>query len=246
MKNSPLLTFIIPLRSKHSCFDWEKVSNACTGTLYSIARQTDTAYNCILVCHETPAKIPPSINIKIINVDLPYPNSFEEFKKDKSLKIKEGIKHLKDSPSKFYMILDADDRVHSGLTQYIANNQDHDNFIVDKGYVYPGGRFLRAHKGNFDQICGSVLISSFNDILNGKIFILDGHHNLKSNFKKFEKNIIQIPFFAVIKNVSYGENITETNFIWSKSFKRSIKKILMLRFITRKTKKLFALDVYEI
>lgn len=246
MTNLPVITFIIPLRSKHSCLDWQKVSNACTGTLYSIAGQTNKEYNCFLVCHETPFKIPDSINIKIINVDFPYPKSPKEFKKDKGLKIKEGIKYLIDSPSKYYMILDADDRIHSGLTQYIANNQHHDNFIVDKGYVYPGGRFLRAHDGNFDKICGSVLVSSFKEVLNNKVFILDGHHNIKSNFRKSEKNIIQIPFFAVIKNVGYGENITETIFIWSKSMKRTIKKFLMLRLITRKTKKLFALDVCEI
>lgn len=235
------VTFIIPLRSKRTCMDWSAVSDACSGTLASIANQKSKNFRSILVCHEVPDVVPANAFTEVICVETPVPERPEEFKRDKNEKIRLGIRAYLSDPTELYMVVDADDRISDNLTTYLGSHQA-STFLVDKGYVYNGGAWLRAHRGTFDKLCGSVSVSNRRDAADGNIPLFLGHQNIGKLLGRSGQPPVLVPFFAVIKNVAYGENITETKFLWSDNVLRTVRKAAMMRPATPRIRRAFALD----
>ena len=244
IKPKETITYIIPLRSKGSTSNWNIVSKACTGTLGSIANQDSGHFRCILVCHEPPEVVPNVPNLTIINMTTPIPTDFEGYKQDKGLKVNEGVRRYLENPTPYFMVVDADDRIHHNLTTYIEGHTSFGNMLVDTGFVYGGGLWLRAHKGSFDKLCGTNFVQSHEEVEKEGIHVSLGHHTIKERFAKAGTSLHLVPFFAVIKMVGYGDNLTLTEFLWSQSFKRTVKKAMMMKLITNQIKKDFSLDHY--
>ena len=160
------VTFIIPFRSKATCRDWEAVSGALRGTLASIANQSASGYRCILACHEPPDGFVARPWLAVVEVSSPRPAGPAEYKGDKRAKLVAGLREYLRDPTELYMILDADDRVHAELARHVGG-ADAPTYLVDKGYVYAGGRWLRAHNGTFDRLCGSTCVSNREDAATG-------------------------------------------------------------------------------
>lgn len=242
MNTTKQITFVIPLRAPQSCNNWEQVSTACVGTLQSIANQSSGNYQCLLVCHEPPPSIPSVNNFEIVRVNYPVPKTDKERKQDKGLKIRQALEYLKCKTSVFSMNLDADDRIHHDLVRFVESNETGSGWRIGKGYVYPGGKWLRAHNGSFDSLCGSSIICRVDDLSETASPILWGHCQAQDQFKQKGTPLTDVPFYAAVKVVGYGDNITETKFLWSESIKRTMKKTLMMRPVSSQFKKNFAFD----
>lgn len=238
------ITFVIPLRPPSSCNDWNKVSKACTGTLRSIAAQTSDNYQCLLVCHEPPEVIPDIKNLEICCVNFSTPKSAEERKKDKGLKIKQALSFQKKNRSAFSMNVDADDRIHKDLVSYIETHNSLSGWRVGKGYVYPGGMFVRSHNGDFDKLCGTSIICRTDELNEISSPIMIGHCHAKKHFEDIGTPLKLLPFFAAVKVVGYGDNITETLFLRSATLRRTIKKLFQMRIVTKGFIKDFSFDSY--
>lgn len=237
------LTFIIPLRAKSTCSDWVEISSACRGTIASLLNQDVGTWRCLLVCHEAPVNLQDDERISVIHVDRPVPGDSSEYKGDKRGKLEDGIKRYLENPSTFYMIMDADDRVHISLTKYMSRRTS-GTFLIKNGFVYNGGPFVRAHRMTFDRLCGSVCISNAEDAARGIVPHFLGHHLIWKRAPEEGIFINPIPFFAAVKNIAYGGNSTDTFFLRSATVKRTLKKLLMMRPLTRKMKRSFALDTH--
>ena len=240
------LTFIIPLRAPESCNNWETVSKACTGTLQSIANQTSSNYQCVLVCHQPPSTLPVVENLKIIQVEYAPPKNYEERKNDKQQKIERACEYLKQHPSEFSMNLDADDRVHKELVSFVENCETSYGWRIGRGYVYPGERWMRQHKDTFDQLCGSSIITRVDDVNNPEKTVTVGHCQAKQHFLALGRPLNPIPFYAAVKCTGYGDNLTTTKFLKSESMKRTLKKLLMLRYASAPFKTAFAFDTHPV
>ena len=235
------VTFIIPFRSKATCRDWEAVSGALRGTLASIANQSSSGYRCILACHEPPDGFVARPWLAVVEVSSPRPAGPAEYKGDKRAKLVAGLREYLRDPTELYMILDADDRVHAELARHVGG-ADAPTYLVDKGYVYAGGRWVRAHNGTFDRLCGSICVSNREDAATGFVPSFSGHFNVRSEFARRGLPLARVPFFAVLKNVGYGDNSTETRFLMSESVRRTLKKLAMMRPVTPAIRRSFALD----
>lgn len=245
------VTFIIPFRSKQTCADWDATSNACTGTLASIANQRSGNARCILVCHERPEIVPDNMDIEIVQAPFDPP-PHKGYRLDKSLyrgdkrgKIALGLERYLEKPTDLYMVCDADDRVHWSLTEYLGSSQA-ETFLIRNGYVYGGGGWIRAHKGDFDKLCGSVAISNRIDAENGVVPKYWQHHLIGERCAELGKPLDIVPFFAALKNVGYGGNMTRTQVLFSSKIRRTVKKALMMRPVNRRMEREFALDTHPI
>ena len=192
-----------------------------------------------MACHEVPSHIPNDERIKIIPVDFASPFIGGNYHSDKHEKLKTGLSYYYGNPTSMYMILDADDVVHRELVKFVIKRSPK-NYLVRHGYVYNGGKFLRAHRGNFDQLCGSVCISTHKDFMEGRIPLFEGHQNIRHS-KTIEEDFEAIPFYAVVKCVGYGQNWTRTDFFWAKTFRRTVRNALMMRPITNKIRQQFSI-----
>jgi len=230
----------MPLRAPETCNNWSEVSKACTGSLRSLANQVSKDFRCILVCHEPPNDIPDLEKLDIVTVNFQIPKNDNEYKKDKGMKILRGLQHLQNLPTSYSMVLDADDRLHKDFVTYICANESESGWVIDKGYVYPGGLFARSHNGNFERLCGSTIITK-NVHDNNDTSVLIGHTEARTHFEKMETPLKQVPFFAAVKIVGYGDNLTETLFVKSETIKRTLKKTLQLRLVSKRFKKNFSL-----
>jgi hypothetical protein len=211
------------------------------GTLASLENQTSGAYRCILVCHDTPAGFAGNRSTRTINVSFDPPADPSGYKADIGAKFTVGLREYLNDPTELYMFLDADDRLHSDLVRYVETGGAA-TYLIDKGYVYPGGRWLRAHDGSFDRLCGSVCVSNCKEAAEGFIPSFLGHYNIGDEFRARGLPLRRVPFFAAIKNVGYGENVTETRFLLSESVARTLKKAAMMRPLTPRIRACFALD----
>ena len=193
------------------------------------------------MCHKTPDGCPEDERIEICEMEFPVPTERAGFYKDKSAKLAAGMQKALERDPRFCMLLDADDRVHADLVGYMAQQQDLLH-IVDKGFIYNGSSVLRAHLGDFHKICGSVKLVPLTLMQEEDTPFLWGHDVIVDRAKERRLPFENIALPAVIKNVAYGENWTETKFIKSETFRRTLRKILRLRPLTPQLKAAFALD----
>lgn len=237
------VTFIIPFRAKATCEDWVATCEALTGTIQSILNQIRDSWRCILVCHDVPPNLPTDARLQIKSVDIPIPVDYDGYLKDKGQKIYFGIEEYQKNPTYFYMVLDADDRVNKKITDHISKSSAC-RFVANNGYIYNGSKFLRHHRSTFDKFCGSVVVSNIIDLENELIPIMLGHHNVSKFYREEKMNFEFIGFPAVVKNVAYGGNLTHTILVFGGSFRRTIKKMFMLRFRSASKNRDFALDTH--
>lgn len=85
-----MLTFAIPLRSKHSSNNWSTVCDAFNRTLRSVCNQTCKEFRVLVAYHDMPeiAKDIDLSKIEFIKVDSPLPNNYKEQMLDKGWKVR--------------------------------------------------------------------------------------------------------------------------------------------------------------
>lgn len=162
-----LITFIIPVRHQDNARDWQLLKSKLAETVRSVANQTHPDWRGIIVANEG-ADLPPLPDkFSVERVTFP-PNDLHElgkgskadfldaFRADKGRRVLAGMLAARDS--RFFMIVDDDDFVSSGIAAFVANNPDANGWKITKGYLWDdGGRLLYAHD-DFNHKCGTCLI----------------------------------------------------------------------------------------
>ncbi len=234
-----MLAYVIPLRSAVSTDRWDLVSEAFALTIRSFVNQSDQDFVCIVICHELPEGLPALKQMEVVHVDFEAPTDSSGYKKDKGSKLNIGLAKALEYEVDRIMVVDADDLISSRLTAFLNQSQSPHPYLVEHGYVWNGGSLLREHKRNFYKLCGSCYVADPEDIAKGIDYMDKGHHLVRENFEKEGRKLNTIPFPSVTKNVSYGGNISETQFIWGGSIQRSFKKLMMIRWMNKRIKNEF-------
>ncbi|MEO1909530.1 MAG: hypothetical protein ABGX10_03710 [Paracoccus sp. (in: a-proteobacteria)] len=188
------LVFVVPVRHPGSVKDWDALQGYLRQTLNSIAAQTSTDWECVVVANAGAAlpDMPPSC--RLITVDLPLPDMpdrdihleayYDAVRHDKGLRIHAGLAGIDDSSH--VMVVDFDDFVHRGLAEFVAKCRNVTGWNIDKGYVWDGGAWCFAQP-QFHQMCGTSHIIR-RDLL-GSFVAKDGHLDIAAVKRRLGSHI---------------------------------------------------------
>ena len=240
------VTFIIPLGAPVSYKNWDVISHVCNGTLWSISRQTSKNWQCILVCHEPPIDVIEINNLHILRMDYPPPTTYKECRFDKTRRLSFGFEYMKNNITKYGMCIDADDRIHENLVEYIETNDNDKGWRIAYGYEYEGGQYALKRNGKFDKLCGSSIIHpkespKFNGYPN-----TIGHCHAQEYYESIGQALDIIPFYAAVRTTGYGENLSDPGVLSWRGWRRTAKRMRHLRLISKKELEKFGLISYPV
>lgn len=159
-----MLTFIIPLRSKESSSNWERVCQLFNRSIRSVCAQTSDAFKVIVVCHEKSLGAFVHPNLEYVFVDFPLPHNWKEKKADQHRKLMAGLLHFRNLSSQYsqkghVLLMDADDCVSKNLAKFVESNPHENGWFISQGYVYKDGDwYLFGNRQTFYQWCGTANI----------------------------------------------------------------------------------------
>lgn len=132
-----MIYFGIPLRSKTSSNNWDKVCILFNRTLWSVYNQTNPNFKIIVACHEKP-KLDKNYDdrVEFIQVDIPFPKDLNEQMCDKGYKVHKIAKRIREYGGGFTMIVDADDLISNKIVEFVLNNKTNlYGWYIKSGYI---------------------------------------------------------------------------------------------------------------
>ncbi|MGN6296288.1 MAG: hypothetical protein ACTHM7_05860 [Ginsengibacter sp.] len=255
-----MLAFVVPIKSKAVCKDWDYELKLLERTARSICNQTNRYFKMIIVHNEK-----PKINFNhenIIYVDFPYPfvtaDKIEDFDSyvqkyynkeysekmlDKGKKISFGCKIAQQYNCSYIMAVDSDDLVSNKLAEYV-NQQGSDNagWRIRKGFVYEEGNFHVTKNKRIFGINGSthiisskiITIPDFERNIFWNFNLFEAHGYTRQRLKDYNKVELQeIDFYGIIY-VVHKNNYSNIRKITSDlTLKNVVKKIIRGKLITK-------------
>lgn len=240
--------FIVPFRSPEVTKDWETTKDLLSGTLQALENQSSSRYTIQLVAHVVPECVHQYSNLNVIKVDYPIPTTKKEMMVDKGRKVRTGTGAAPKGEGDFFMVLDADDRVHYRLVQHVVQDDYSDLIYIEKGYIWPYGRHFCLKWPNFYEACGSSHLVRYdgsnipNGVEDAKDYVFTSSHtNTKKIAERKGLNVtpLSFPGCTYITDVSDNHSgISMTKYLHKKRF---LKKVFRLRPLTPSIRKSFAI-----
>ena len=144
-----MIYFGIPLRSKKSSNNWDRVTEFFNRTLWSVYNQTDPDFRVIVACHDIPAlRHKYDERVEFISVDIPIPANKDEMMLDKGYKVHTIAMRIREYGGGFTMMVDADDLQSNRIAKYVNEHSEANGFVAHNGYYYHSGeQFIKlGHK----------------------------------------------------------------------------------------------------
>lgn len=244
-----MIHFVVPFRSREVSSDWERVSSLCNGMLKSLCNQTSDAFRIFLVCHTPPVNQIEHPNIATIQVDFDIPDTWKDMIRDKYRKIKRGLVEINISDSgrlpsgrRAVMIVDADDRVHRNLANWVQTHPEGHGWYFPKGYIHPYGQpflFTSTILGNqFHKICGTsaVIYCEDEDLPNSmdtdsqaSVMLRCGHNIIVDCMEKRGTPLKPLPFRGACYVTDTGDNHSGVSWLQWKGKKKLLKQVVSVR-----------------
>jgi hypothetical protein len=241
-----MVRFIVPLQSPKASANWSTVSRFCNYTLASIANQTTTDFEVVLVCNEVPENFKPHEKIKVILTDLPPPTGRGQIRmEDKWKKVRIGLANYRSSADAYYMVVDADDRVSKHLARFVTEQDYKPGWFVDKGYVYDYGFPWIFNHNRLDLLCGTssivfceahLLPTGSDDKAAACPIVTYGHTGIKRHFDEAGTPLKALPFRGSIYVSHTGENDSGHFYLGIKSMREQVKRLFKIRPVTKRIK----------
>jgi hypothetical protein len=245
---SPVISYIIPLKSPEVSQDWSLVSRLCCRTLNSILRQTYPELRIILVCNFPPDHYPKDSRLEIVTDDFPTPQNRNGIFRDQKLKVKRGMLALKGFNEGYVMRMDADDFIHRELTEFVHQNQCNGGWYIPKGYVYQEKSKWIFLRNNFHfSTASSHIVWLTEQDLPGSMdtpdeeYFVDMWQHLKlvNTCKQLSRPLSPIPFRAAAYTIGHSESVMLHSINDWKSFKKTVWKFVSVRPLTPKLSEKF-------
>lgn len=144
-----MIYFGIPLRSKQTANNWDKVSLFFNRTLWSVYNQTDPNFRIIVACHEIPSLVHNfDERVEFIQVDAPIPHTKDEMMLDKGHKVHTIGMKIREYGGGFTMMVDADDLQSNRIAAYVNTHEEANGFLSHNGYYWHVGTdyLKKGHK----------------------------------------------------------------------------------------------------
>lgn len=155
----PRVYFCIPLRSKKSSKDWDKVCRLLQTTIKSIARQSGGSFEAIVACHDLPhLGEASSVPVSVIRTDREEPTDRMEQLFDKRHKKMMLAEEVYKRGGGYMVMLDADDLVSNKLVRHICENHNERGFLINTGYACDVKKRKIERVEKFSELCGSCAV----------------------------------------------------------------------------------------
>ena len=160
----PVLSFVIPVRHPINSLNHAVARRNLVGTLASVAAQTDSRWNGVVVANNGTDLPPIPQSMKVVHVDLApstmnrwdYSNpdaSLLEFLTDKGRRVLAGLVALR--PRGHVMVLDDDDLVSNRLVAFVAKSPRANGWYFADGWLWSEGDPFIYWQDEFYRYCGS-------------------------------------------------------------------------------------------
>ncbi|MCM3033900.1 glycosyltransferase family A protein [Niallia sp. MER 6] len=217
-----MIFFAIPLRSKQTTNNWDKIQKIFNITLRSIYEQLDPNFKVLVACHEIPnLDIDTDDRLEFIQVDFPTPNNWVEQVYDKAHKKRYLAKRIRELGGGHVMFVDADDIVSNKISQFVNENSEEAGWIINYGYSFDVSSKKVQMVPQFYRLCGTCAIMhldkedlpdtvTYEHVEQEREFIFDySHSEWQIQFEnKKKKKLKSLPFFGAIYITNTGENIS--------------------------------------
>ena len=237
-----MLTFIMPLKSPAVCRDWSYVSRVAERSLKSVCRQSDGAFQLLLVCHRRPDTDFTHPSLTVIEEDFPVPGpSNEERMADKSRKIWRGLVAARKNTPGHIMFVDADDCVSRRLASFVAAHPEGNGWFFDRGYLHDQGSRWVLRKRDFHLLCGTShllrcqpqdLPASVTERESDYWIGCHGHPEMASFMQTRGTPLAPLPFFGAVYNTATSESYSGTAMLKWRGRRVLLDKILNSRPLT--------------
>ena len=240
-----MLYFIVPLRSRQSSLNWDKVVEDFNLTLKSILNQIDPNFRVIVACTDVPDH-PADERLEIIEVPVNY-QGIEGAMRDKWDKIRAMCVRVRTQGGGYIMPVDADDLISNRVSALVNQAKSKVGYIAHTGYEYDDKLKRIRLMPKFYNLCGTccVMYCAVDELPEstedkGNYPILTGHTRWKSEFEKKNTPLQRFPFKPVVYRINTGENdsIRANNI----GFKRKVIRFVWRgRPVSRKIREEFSL-----
>ncbi|MBO1050754.1 MAG: glycosyltransferase family 2 protein [Dolichospermum sp. DET73] len=243
MINSPVLTFIIPLKSPEVSKDWSVVSQLCCRTLQSILKQSCPELKIILVCNCPPDNYPKDSRLEIVVDTFSIPQNYSEIFLDQKLKIKRGMIACKGFSQGYVMRMDADDFIHSELVAFVKQNFGKNGWYFPQGYVYQkGSRWIYLRNNFHFSTASSHIIWLTEEDLPDSMDTPDTdyfvdlwqHLRLKETCDNLSRLLEPMPFRAAAYTIGHSESVMLHSLASWSSLRQMVWKAVSIRPLTQK------------
>jgi hypothetical protein len=232
-----MLIFIIPLQDPSTSSNWELTTRLLNRTLNSILRQKNSHFEIILVCNKAPKTLPQSRKLFVIEEEFKVPVRQQDRMNDKWAKVRRGLVSVSQNHREqlFVMIVDADDVIDRGLTDYVMGNADQaeSGFLINEGYLYDEQSKHLFRKNEFDKFCGSSSIIKVNpadlpesmDTEKSHPILKFGHTVIAEYFAESGASLKAIPFRAAAYVTGTSVNDSGTDIRKIRSRRERIRRM---------------------
>ncbi len=229
-----MLYFLIPLRSKASSKDWDKVTLDFNNTLNSVFNQNNSDFKVLVALHDIPEVFNDfGDKLELIKVDYPEPNLVEyknvtrldQQRLDKYTKKRFLMQRVRELGGGYTMFVDADDFISNKIADYIAKKEPQHGVIFENGYEFYPKKFKIKKCPHFNNICGTSAVIYYTpeelpetarfegyhrqNIFRSNNFLFDfGHNKWSSIAKSIGKHFDTLPFRGAMYSLETGENVS--------------------------------------
>lgn len=238
LRPTPLITFIIPVRHQDNARDWALLKANLCQTITSIANQSEDSWRGLIVANRGAdlPELPDGFDVAWVDFS---PNLFHEmnhspsredfldaFRLDKGRRVLAGMLAARDSG--YYMIVDDDDLVNSGLVSYVKECEGRNGWYIKRGYIWDhNGKYVMEHD-DFNHVCGTCLIirsdlygipSDFDSATEDWIkTMLGSHHRITEVLQARGSALAPLPFVGAVYRVAHGGSHSKTPSLLVKYF----------------------------
>jgi len=217
---TPIICFVVALKSKAVSKDWDRVCRLFEATLGSLLGQSNPRWRAFVVGHERPTF--PGMDderVHFLPVDFPPPVlNYDRMTEDKTRKLSIALRACLATNPQYIMSIDADDLLSSRLVEFAATAAEKNGWIIHRGYNYTYGSRWIVRNNQFN--CGTNAIinvrlvrapsgASLEQDAEECLILRFGHVDMERGMKDLGKPLEQLPFRGVVYLSDHGENATD-------------------------------------
>jgi hypothetical protein len=256
-----MLSFVIPVRHQASVGDWANVKAKLAITLRSVAAQTNTDWNGVVVANED-ANLPDIPDrFEVVRVNFPYrelPDQrvdteafYNAIRDDKGKRILSGLLHLR--PSGHVMVVDCDDLISQKLAAFVSDNPDANGWYFDTGHFFSGSRLLYRRPRAFFEVCGTshIIRADLLDLPQNQQdasvsyirYRMGSHKFIKTALDEQATPLLPLPFVGAIYRIGHSGSVSSSSGLFRHIFApsdivlrphRTFARLIRLRLLSAK------------
>jgi hypothetical protein len=260
MSTATAITFIIPVCHPANAKSWASVKNNLAQTVKSIASQSISDWNAIIVANrgaDLPA-LPSGFDVKWVNFP-PNPLSrqlcadqeqfYDGIRIDKGRRVLAGMLHA--GKMGHVMVVDADDLISNRIASFVAYHREESGWFIREGFAFQETSRLLLLNRNFHKLCGTSHIVR-SDLYRlpqraedaSEIYInrsLGSHIFIEEMLRSAGTPLTPLPFAGAIYRMAHPDSVTKSrgiirSFFWQRALAKSplklFKQLFHLRVMT--------------